>query len=181
MSTFIVIPEGAYPFLRLNDRQFLQQCRCDTYMASGHGGQKRNRTYSAVRLTHLETGLSVIAEESRSQGENRIKALKRLRMALALYIRKAPSAESFTMPEEIRSFFREDCPLQINKKNSQYPLFCATVLDVVYMEGGRIGDASRVLNTSTGRLNKFLSRDKDLFISVNELRAHFKLKPLHSV
>src|SRR6187200_1235161 len=71
----------------LTDPQLLSQCEVDTYRASGPGGQKRNKTSSAVRLRHGPTGLIVIAEESRSQHENKAKALKRLRQALFLKLR----------------------------------------------------------------------------------------------
>src|SRR5437868_2124571 len=72
----------------LTDAQLLQQCEVDTYRASGPGGQKRNKTSSAVRIRHPPSGLIVIAEESRSQHENRAKALKRLRQALYLKLRE---------------------------------------------------------------------------------------------
>src|SRR5229473_40041 len=71
----------------LTEDQLLRQCAVDTYRASGPGGQKRNKTSSAVRLRHLPSGLIVIAEESRSQHENRGRALKRLRQALYLKLR----------------------------------------------------------------------------------------------
>src|SRR5690242_7895400 len=71
----------------LSDAQLLAQCEVDTYRASGPGGQKRNKTSSAVRIRHPPTGLIVIAEESRSQHENRSRAFKRLRQALYLKIR----------------------------------------------------------------------------------------------
>src|SRR5437667_6632724 len=71
----------------LNDDQLLAQCEVDTYRASGPGGQKRNKTSSAVRLRHPPTGLIVIAEESRSQHENKARALQRLRKALYLELR----------------------------------------------------------------------------------------------
>src|SRR6478672_1087724 len=67
--------------------RLLAQCEVDTYRASGPGGQKRNKTSSAVRLRHPPTGLIVIAEESRSQHENKAKALRRLRRALYLELR----------------------------------------------------------------------------------------------
>src|SRR5438477_1106353 len=70
------------------DAQLLAQCEVDTYRASGPGGQKRNKTSSAVRLRHLPTGLIVIAEESRSQHENKAKCQRRLRQALFLTIRE---------------------------------------------------------------------------------------------
>src|ERR1700680_160958 len=72
---------------KLNDAQLLVQCAVDTYRASGPGGQKRNKTSSAVRLRHPPSGLIVIAEESRSQHENRARALRRMRQALYLKVR----------------------------------------------------------------------------------------------
>src|SRR5579872_1446837 len=83
----------------LSDSQLLAQCEVDTYRASGPGGQKRNKTSSAVRLRHLPTGLIVIAEESRSQHENKAKALKRLWHALFLELRDPLAAD--TTPETI--------------------------------------------------------------------------------
>src|SRR5262245_9042306 len=71
----------------LTDEQLLAQCEVDTYRASGPGGQKRNKTSSAVRLRHPPSGLIVIAEESRSQHQNRAKALVRMRRALYLKLR----------------------------------------------------------------------------------------------
>src|SRR3954452_24213210 len=76
----------------LTDPQLLAQCEVDTYRASGPGGQKRNKTSSAVRLRHLPSGLIVIAEESRSQHENRARALRRLRQALYLRLREELNA-----------------------------------------------------------------------------------------
>lgn len=141
----------------------------------------RNRTYSAVRLTHLLTGLAVIAEESRSQTENKHKALQRLRRVIALRVRKNTSARSFCMPEQLREYVKPDAPLQINKKNPLYPLLCAVALDALYCVEGKIGDAAALLSISTGRFNKFLSKDRNLFSVANELRALFDLKPLKIV
>src|SRR3954471_24585124 len=84
----------------LSDDQLLAQCSVDTYRASGPGGQKRNKTSSAVRLRHPPTGLVVIAEESRSQHENRARALRRLRQALYLQVRDpAPDGPAADRPE----------------------------------------------------------------------------------
>src|SRR6187455_1348551 len=84
----------------LTDDQLLAQCEVDTYRASGPGGQKRNKTSSAVRLRHPPSGLIVIAEESRSQHENRARALRRLRQALYLKLREELSGEERT-PEAV--------------------------------------------------------------------------------
>lgn len=58
------------------------EVRVDTYRATGPGGQHRNKTNSAVRLTHRPTGTVVTATESRSQRENRDTAWRRLRESL---------------------------------------------------------------------------------------------------
>src|SRR5882757_7022630 len=84
----------------LTDEQLLAQCEVDTYRASGPGGQKRNKTSSAVRLRHPPSGLLVIAEESRSQHENRARALKRMRQALYLKLRETITADQMT-PEQL--------------------------------------------------------------------------------
>src|SRR3954466_14400979 len=84
----------------LTDDQLLAQWEVDTYRASGPGGQKRNKTSSAVRLRHPPTGLIVIAEESRSQHENKAKALRRLGHALVLQLRD-PLPPAALTPEAV--------------------------------------------------------------------------------
>lgn len=61
----------------------MNDVRVDTYRDSGAGGQHRNVTDSAVRLTHMPTGIVVTASEERSQHANRKRAYKRLYEALS--------------------------------------------------------------------------------------------------
>lgn len=68
--------------LSLSDAALLAECEEAFYVGSGPGGQHRNKTESAVRLSHLPTGLTVTATERRSQSRNRSEALSRLREAL---------------------------------------------------------------------------------------------------
>ena len=65
------------------DRWETTAVRIETLRASGPGGQHVNRTESAVRVTHLPTGLSTMAQEERSQHLNRRLALARLAALLA--------------------------------------------------------------------------------------------------
>ena len=68
-----------------SDDDLLKQCRVDTYRASGAGGQHVNTTDSAVRLVHLETGLTVQCSNHRSQHMNKEECVSRLR---SLYFEK---------------------------------------------------------------------------------------------
>ena len=101
----------------LTDDQLLRQCEVDTYRASGPGGQKRNKTSSAVRLRHPPTGLIVIAEESRSQHENRARALKRMRQALYLEVRDDSSEASAGELGQARD---QDGRLDLGRKDARF-------------------------------------------------------------
>jgi protein subunit release factor B len=68
--------------LRLDDRSLEAACEIQFFIAGGPGGQHRNKTESAVRLTHAPTGITVSASERRSQAQNRSVALMRLRRQL---------------------------------------------------------------------------------------------------
>ncbi|OGP91424.1 MAG: hypothetical protein A2157_00430 [Deltaproteobacteria bacterium RBG_16_47_11] len=59
-----------------------KQVVIETYKSSGPGGQRKNKTETAIRLTHLPTGITVVATEHRSQAQNRKLAFERLRERL---------------------------------------------------------------------------------------------------
>ena len=67
-----------------SDLTLMQQCEFDRFRGSGPGGQHRNKTESAVRLRHNPSGVSATAEERRSQGENRTRAIAGARVGRAM-------------------------------------------------------------------------------------------------
>ncbi len=171
----IIIREGgAAGILACDDEKLLQQCRVDTYIASGPGGQHRNRTYSAVRITHLDTGVKASGQERRSQHENKLRALARLRKELALAVR----GPSFSPGEKIAPYLSG--PVRMNEKNGLYPAYSAMLLDALHAARGSLGDAAALLGISTGRLSRLIGRDGDLLTAANRLRGHFGHKPMQT-
>jgi hypothetical protein len=163
---------------KLTDDQLLAQCEVDTYRASGPGGQKRNKTSSAVRLRHPPSGLLVIAEESRSQHENKAKALRRLRKALYLELREPVATEAGTRQPDIEIAKDSGGRLHLSAKDSRFWPAAGIALDVLAAVEARVGDAAALLGISTGNLIDFLQSDPKLWQVANQLRSRFDLKPL---
>ncbi len=164
-------------YLILTDAQLLAQCRFEAYRASGPGGQKRNKTSSAIRLTHAPTGISVIANESRSQHENKSRGLRRLRHQIALEVREPFQIGQTPLPDWIAKT-PPTKRLNISTKSENYLPAVALVLDILAVSGWSVRDAADALGITSAHLSSFLREDEKLWAHVNQQREKAGLKKL---
>ena len=85
--SFIHLPES--------DKILLSECRIETFRSSGKGGQHANKTKSAVRLTHIKSGIQVTCQDERSQHLNKLKCIKELRLRI--------EKNNYVRPKRIRT------------------------------------------------------------------------------
>ena len=96
-ATVAVLPEAKEVDVVINPADL----RVDTYRASGAGGQHVNKTDSAIRITHIPTGIVVACQEDRSQHKNRAKALKMLQARILAVQREKQELEQSQKRKEM--------------------------------------------------------------------------------
>ena len=174
-------------YLALSDEALLAQCEVDRFRASGPGGQKRNKTDSAVRLRHRPTALVGEANESRSQHENRARALRRLRLELA-FMRRAPVAIDACAPgaapnATLTGALGEALSggrFAMSARNAGFPAAIAALFDVLEACGWRLAAAAPHLGLSTSALSRALSTEDIVFRAANERRTALGLPTLRA-
>jgi hypothetical protein len=166
--------------LILQDDGLLKECLVSHFQASGPGGQKRNRVYSAVRLKHRPSGLDVTASEHRQSSANLRSALARLRLQMALSLKpgtgfSTPGDSHDTALELPESWPQFRVPVKTGHRDLPNMVFLSLYLLNQY--SGEVSSVARKLQVSTSSLVKFLKSDKQVWKKAREIREFFG-KPL---
>ncbi|HVK85177.1 MAG TPA: peptide chain release factor-like protein [Kofleriaceae bacterium] len=167
-------------YLLASDDALIAQCEVDRYRASGPGGQHRNKTESAVRLRHKLTGVTAIGEDSRSQLENKLHAVRRLRAAIALDVREPVRLDGYAPSARLAAFAAAGtAPLGAKTRlTGTYWAAIGELLDLLVAGGLEIAATAQRLGLSTGALSKLLLHDEQVARAVNDLRRAKGMRPL---
>ncbi|MEW4569689.1 peptide chain release factor-like protein [Tautonia sp. JC769] len=167
--------DGPHPSAEPPDR-LLADCDVRFARRSGPGGQNRNKVETAAILTHRPTGLSAEANERRSQGENRAVALMRLRVVLALEIRRP--TDPGAGPSPLWRSRLKGGRIVVSPSHDDFPALLAEALDAVAARGADVKAAAEALGCSGSQLVRFLKLEPRALQQVNGRRAEAGLRPL---
>ncbi len=141
----------------LTDEELLSVCETQRTRRGGPGGQHRNKTETAIVVTHLESGVSGQASERRSQKANKEEAVFRLRLNLAVAFRTLIDvANDEVEPGELWKRRASGRKMMVSTSHRDFPALIAEALDWVSSFDFELGAAARRLGLSTSQLVKFL-------------------------
>jgi peptide chain release factor 2 len=104
----IILPES--------DEDLLRECEVDTFRSSGPGGQHVNKTESAVRLSHLPSGIVVTSQQERSQHRNKALCLQKLRKKIERLNYRPPQRVPTRVPRSAKNRTLEEKARRSNVK-----------------------------------------------------------------
>ena len=158
---------------QLDPETLLGECVASTTRRSGPGGQHRNKVETAVVLTHTPTGVSAEANERRSQHANRLMALDRLRLRLAVEVRHPASPVSPRWLGRARGG-----KLSVSPDHVDFAALVAEALDQLAAADFDTRQAAEVLGVSATQLVNLLKRAPAAFTKLNAERTTRGLHPL---
>ncbi|MFT3788514.1 MAG: peptide chain release factor-like protein [Tepidisphaeraceae bacterium] len=138
-----------------DDAALLAICRVDAFRGPGPGGQKRNKTSNGIRVTHVASGATGQAVESRSAEKNRQLALGRLRLSAALQIRCAYNERPIGLT---------------TPKSSNFAHTIASVFDALEEHNYGLAETAERIGLTTSKLSTLLTSDDAVLSEVNRQR-----------
>lgn len=177
-------PSSCENWLALADDELLAQCRFERFRVSGPGGQHRNKTDSAVRLTHKPTGVIGYASERRSQHQNRGVALSRLRRGLALEVRRPVELDMYHPPPALQRVLPRSVASEtprkerIGSRHRDFWTGIGPLLDLFDALSGSTADCAASLGCSSNQLTKLFGAEPHLWAAANAIRERHGLNPL---
>ena len=166
------VPIDADALLALDEAELERQCRFEAYKSGGPGGQKRNKTSSAARLTHPSAGVSAHSADFRSQSENRRRALRRLRFKVAAELRTPIDPRGYEPPAWLTARRRQG-KFTTNTRNPDYARIAAHALDVLDAAGARLSAAAALLGVPTSNLVHVLKAEPTVHAAAQRLRQKY--------
>lgn len=161
-------PRGKYELLALSDEELMKECRFDAMRGTGPGGQKRNKTSSAARVTHLESGLSAFDDVTRSQHQNLKHALDKLRGEIAVNLLPGEGEPTPGIPIA-----------PVPKPNSRnYFLWLGRIFDALLATDFQMPEAAARFECSPSHLIRIVAKDEFAWQKLAEARQRRKMTPL---
>ncbi len=179
----MITPAAAWTWLALDPDALLKQCRQSRFQGSGPGGQKRNRVYSGVRLSHAASGLTGECVDSRASARNVGEALARLRLSLALEAIEPGSnlegtGESADIGDLAKLAEGPAFRAAANPAHADFPRFALRALYALESRRGQSAPAAAALGCTASALTRFLKADKAVWAKAREVRMAYGLHPL---
>lgn len=178
-------PAEAWVWLSLPPESLLAGCRQSRFQGSGPGGQKRNRVYSGVRLSHAASGLSAECVDSRASARNVGEALSRLRLAMALAAVPAPppalgNGDVTFGPPAGPADPAPGGPFRAgaNPSHPDYARGALRALALLRGHAGQLAPAAETLGCTPSALTRFLKAEKAVWARAREIRLANGLHPL---